>query len=255
MTPQTRLVAGNWKMNGLKAALAELPAIVAGAARQAATELVVCPPATLALGAAEALAGSRVALGAQDCHWEAAGAFTGDVSAAMWADLRARYAIVGHSERRAGHGETDALVRRKAEAAQAAGLIPIVCVGETLEERDAGRTLEVVRRQVERSLPADGPPAACVIAYEPVWAIGSGRTPTPAEIAEAHAAIRAAAAGTLGEAGRAARVLYGGSVKPENSFELMSITGVDGALVGGASLSARSFLAIAAACEATAERP
>ncbi|MCS6986518.1 MAG: triose-phosphate isomerase [Sphingomonadaceae bacterium] len=230
-----QLIAGNWKMNGLKRHLAELEALLAAPAPPA--RLVVCPPATLLAAFAERAAGSAVAIGAQDCHPEPAGAFTGDLSAEMLADAGARYVIVGHSERRMGHHETDALVQAKARAAQRAGLAPIVCVGESLAEREAGRTLAVVLAQLAASLPADGPR---IVAYEPVWAIGSGRTPSPAEIEEVHAAI-------VARVGPHVPVLYGGSVNPRNAGPILALPSVGGALVGGASLEARSFLAVAAA--------
>jgi triosephosphate isomerase len=249
MTSVSRaLVAGNWKMNGLRAALGEIEAIGAGYdALRARVELVVCPPATLLAAAAPIAARFGLALGGQDCHAEASGAHTGDVSATMLADAGARYAIVGHSERRADHGETDALVRAKALAALNAGLTPIVCVGETLDERRAGRAAEVVTGQLVGSLPAA--PERLVVAYEPVWAIGTGLTPTPEDVAEIHGTIRARLGSLLGaEASAAIRILYGGSVKPSNATSLLRTENVDGALVGGASLMARDFLSIAAAC-------
>lgn len=243
-----KLVAGNWKMNGTKASLVELRAIGAGAGSLSSmVDLAVCPPATLATAAAEAL-GLDCALGGQDCHWEISGAFTGDVSAEMWADLGAAFVIVGHSERRAMHGETDAIVKAKANAALRAGLTPIVCVGETLEQRDAGRTLAIVSGQVANSLPGDRIGPRVVLAYEPVWAIGTGRTPTTEQVAEVHRAIRSQLRDLAGQAADQVRLLYGGSVKPANAKELMHAGDVDGALVGGASLKAADFLAIATAC-------
>lgn len=237
------LVAGNWKMNGLRAdgiARAEAVArfVRGGGAR---CEVLLCPPATLLAPVAAALAGSGVALGAQDCAAQASGARTGDIGAPMLADLGCRYVIVGHSERRAGHGESSRTVKAKAGAALAAGLVPVVCVGETEAARDAGRAIDTVGAQIAGSLPA-GAGADVVVAYEPVWAIGTGRTPTADEIAEMHRFLRARTNG--------ARLLYGGSVKPENARALLGIADVDGALVGGASLSADAFLAI---CQAGAE--
>ncbi len=255
-----KLIAGNWKMNGLRdpgVALARELAARAGAAGPLGYDLLVCPPAPLLVPVGEAIRGSAIGLGGQDCHNERAGAHTGDISAEMLVDAGCSYVLVGHSERRAGHREGVDTVRAKAEAAQAAGLIPIVCVGESARQRDTGRTPEVIERQVRRSLPGVGEPSApragepldLVIAYEPVWAIGTGRTATPGDVAEAHAHIRALLAGLLGEAAAGAlRILYGGSVKPDNAAELLAVAGVDGALVGGASLDAEHFWAIGAAC-------
>ena len=234
------LIAGNWKMNGLAAdglALARSLASVPDGKAQ----LLVCPPATLLAPVASALSGSRVALGAQDCHAEAAGAHTGDISAEMLADAGCSHVIAGHSERRTGHGESDAVVRAKAAAAHRAGLVAIVCVGETAAERDAGKAEAVVAASLVGSLPESARPENTVVAYEPVWAIGAGRTPTVDEVAAVHAALRAA----LGERGAGTRILYGGSVKPENAAALLAPYDVDGALVGGASLAAADFLAIA----------
>ncbi len=251
MTPGIRpLVAGNWKMNGLKASLAQLTAMASqfDAALARNVDLLVCPPATLVQAAAAAAVGSAIAVGGQDCHANASGAHTGDVSAEMLADAGARFVIVGHSERRADHGETDAVVKAKAEAARRAGLVAVVCVGETRAEREAGKTLAVVRGQLEGSIPAGMTAADLVVAYEPVWAIGTGLTPTAADVAEVHAAIRSDLERILGktESGKL-RILYGGSVKPSNAAELMAIENVDGALVGGASLKAEDFMGIAAA--------
>jgi triosephosphate isomerase len=234
-----KLIAGNWKMNGLKAGVAELDALLAAPA-PAGAELLICPPATLVASFARRANGSHVKVGGQDCHWAASGAHTGDVSAEMLRDASATHVIVGHSERRADHGETDAVVRRKAEAAARAGLVPILCVGETLAERDSGATLDVIARQLDGSVP-DVP--TLVIAYEPVWAIGTGRTPSTEQVAEVHAAIAA-------RMGPGVRILYGGSVKPGNAAELLAVPHVDGALVGGASLKAADFLAIAAGAAA-----
>ncbi len=234
-----KLIAGNWKMNGLKASVAELDALLAAPAPEGA-ELLVCPPATLVASFARRASGSHVKVGGQDCHWLESGAHTGDVSAEMLADAGATHIIVGHSERRADHGETDAVVRMKAQGVARAGLVPILCVGETLAERDSGATLEVIARQLEGSVPDV---RALVIAYEPVWAIGTGRTPTTSQVAEVHAAIAA-------RMGAGVRILYGGSVKPGNAAELLAVPHVDGALVGGASLKAADFLAIAAGAAA-----
>ncbi len=243
------LVAGNWKMNGLKASLPELAAIrdgvMAGAFGRA--EAAICPPATLVSLAVELAKGSELAIGGQDCHAKVSGAHTGDVSAQMLKDLGATYVIVGHSERRKDHSESSAQVRAKAEAAITAGLIAIVCVGESEAQRRAGETLTVVGQQMDESWPAGATAATLVIAYEPIWAIGTGLTPTAQDVAEVHAFLRARAV-TLGAAeGAGVRLLYGGSVKPSNAAELMGVPDVDGALVGGASLTAKDFLGIAAA--------
>ena len=249
MTPGVRpLVAGNWKMNGLTASLVELKAMreAVDAGKAGAAELAVCPPATLLAQAAAALKGGKVSLGAQDCHAKDSGAFTGDIAAPMIKDAGASYVIVGHSERRQYHGETAAVVKAKAEAALKTGLTAIVCVGETRAEREAGKAIEVVSTQVRGSLPAGGAPETVVVAYEPVWAIGTGLTPTPANVAEVHAAIRKLLGEVYGPVGAKLRILYGGSVKPSNAKELLGLANVDGALVGGASLKAVDFLAIAA---------
>lgn len=245
------LVAGNWKMNGLRAALAEIIATGAGydAALKARAELVVCPPATLMALAAGIAESAGLGLGGQDCHTAANGAHTGDLSAAMLKDAGATYVIVGHSERRADHGETDALVQAKAHAALAAGLTPIVCVGETRAEREAGRAEDIVGAQIMASLPADAP-GSLVVAYEPVWAIGTGRTPTLPEIAQVHAEIRARLTARFGAAASGFRLLYGGSVKPSNAAEIFALPNVDGALVGGASLKAADFGGIITALDA-----
>jgi triosephosphate isomerase len=242
------LVAGNWKMNGLRASAAEFARIVAGAAGLAGkAELMICPPATLIAVFAEQARGSGIAIGGQDCHAEAAGAFTGDVSAEMLKDAGASAVIVGHSERRTLHKETDAEVQAKARAAWRAGLTAIVCIGETRAQREAGQTLDVLGRQLDGSLPDGVTGMNLVVAYEPVWAIGTGLTPTPADVAQAHEFIRKRLVARHGAAGDAVRVLYGGSVKPSNAKELMAVANVDGALVGGASLKAEDFLGIAAA--------
>jgi triosephosphate isomerase len=240
------LIAGNWKMNGTRVQALALTGELAAHVRAAPAPLpriALCPPAPLLVTVGAAVAGTDIALGAQDCHAKEKGAHTGDVSAWLLADLGCRFVIVGHSERRADHGETDALVRAKAEAAIKAGLVPIVCVGETLAERDAGRAAEVVRRQVAGSLPAAASAATVVIAYEPVWAIGTGRTPTPDEIKAMHAVVRDTYAGGRADAA-GLTVLYGGSVKGSNAAGLLAVPGVDGALVGGASLDAAEFWTI-----------
>ena len=239
------LVAGNWKMNGLASSEAELARIIAGAGG-CRCELMVCPPATLIVEFAAAARGSPVTIGAQDCHPEASGAHTGDIAAEQLADAGAHAVIVGHSERRADHHETDALVRAKALAARRAGLTAIVCVGEQRAEREAGKTLDVVGRQLEGSLPDGATAANLVIAYEPVWAIGTGLTPTPKDVAEVHSFIRKALSQRFGGEGGGIRILYGGSVKPSNAQELLTVADVNGALVGGASLKAADFLGITA---------
>jgi triosephosphate isomerase len=250
MTPGVRpLIAGNWKMHGTlreAAALAEAVRAGAGAAPPAA-ELLICPPFLHVHVLAMAMLGQPVRVGAQDCHAAAKGAHTGDVSAPMLRDVGASHVILGHSERRADHGETDAQVRAKAEAAAAAGLLPIVCVGETEAQRLAGEAEAVVSRQLAESLPDGFADAAGIVAYEPVWAIGTGRTPTEADIAAIHATIRAALAQRFGAAGQGTRILYGGSMKPGNAKAILALPHVDGGLVGGASLVAADFLAIAAA--------
>lgn len=237
------LVAGNWKMHGLSASVGELHKIIAGAEKLANVDLMVCPPATLLVGFVAAARGSRVAIGAQDCHARPDGAYTGDISAEMIKDAGAQAVIVGHSERRHYHGETDAMVRDKALAARRAGLVAIICVGETQADRDAGHARAVVRTQLDGSLP-DGSPDF-VVAYEPVWAIGSGVTPTPRDVADIHGFIRQMLSARYGEAAQRTRILYGGSVKPSNAAELLAVDDVDGALVGGASLKADEFLPIA----------
>ncbi len=246
-----KLIAGNWKMNGLRGTGSELAGDLATRARSSAPDcdLLVCPPAQLLFPVGEALAGSPVRLGAQDCHPEPSGAHTGDIAAPMLADAGCSYIIVGHSERRSNHGETDALVQVKAAAAWAAGLTPIVCVGETEDEREAGNALAVIESQIRGSLPEANASGTPVVAYEPVWAIGTGKTATPADIAEAHEHIRALLRSIYGdESGRAVRILYGGSVKPDNAAEILAVAEVGGALVGGASLKADDFWAIAASC-------
>jgi triosephosphate isomerase (TIM) len=240
------LVAGNWKMNGLTGSLAEAEAMAKGLASEA-TDVLICPPATLVAALAARLAGARIAVGGQDCHTKSSGAHTGDISAEMLKDAGATAVIVGHSERRTDHLEMDALVRSKAEAAHRAGLTAIVCVGETAVERQGGRTIDVVSRQLAGSLPEVCRAGDTIVAYEPVWAIGTGLTPTATDVAEVHAAIRAALAARFGPEGQAMRILYGGSVKPANAKELIAVPHVNGALVGGASLKAADFLGIIAA--------
>jgi triosephosphate isomerase len=238
------LVAGNWKMNGLNASAAQLDKIVAGAAKLPPNvDILVCPPFTLVAGFAVLARGTRVAIGGQDCHAQVSGPHTGDVSAEMLADAQASAVIVGHSERRGEHHETDAEVRAKALAARRAGLFAIVCVGETRAERDAGKTRDVVGAQLDGSLP-DGP-ADFVVAYEPVWAIGTGLTPTSGDVGDIHGFIRQRLAARYGKAADSTRILYGGSVKAGNARELLTVDNVDGTLVGGASLNAEEFLAIA----------
>jgi triosephosphate isomerase len=249
------LIAGNWKMNGLKHSMAEFEAMIAGAGSVIAkADLLVCPPATLLAIFAEKTGGilpadqKVLALGAQDCHPKASGAHTGDISAEMLADAGASYVIVGHSERRADHGETDALVRQKAEAAWRAGLTAIVCIGETQAQRDAEQTLHICGGQLRGSLPDGATAANLVVAYEPVWAIGTGLTPTAQDVEQVHKFIRDNLITRFSGEGAKIRILYGGSVKPSNAAELMAVPNVNGALVGGASLKAADFLAIAAGC-------
>ncbi len=244
------LVAGNWKMNGLKTGLAEALAVrdslkTGGAA--ASIDVMICPPATLVGALAEAAKGSALIVGGQDCHANATGAHTGDIAAEMLADAGASAVIVGHSERRWDHGELDSQIRAKAEAAHRAGLIAIICVGETAGERKIGLTLDVVGRQLAGSVPKAASAANTVIAYEPVWAIGTGLTPTADDVAVVHRAIREALGKLIGSEVKAMRILYGGSVKPSNAKELMAVANVDGALVGGASLKADDFCGIIAA--------
>ena len=245
MTTHQPLIAGNWKMNGVAASLDAARAVASGLGSTRA-RIAICPPATLVHRAAAALAGSAVLVGGQDCHAEAAGAFTGDVSAEQLADAGARLVIVGHSERRATYGETDAQVAAKARAALRGGLEPIICVGESLAQREAGEAVAVVTRQVRGSLPVELAGRAFCIAYEPVWAIGTGLTPTTPQIEQIHQAIRAILVDILGQGGHAVAILYGGSVKPGNAAEILHASDVGGALVGGASLKADDFLGIIA---------
>jgi triosephosphate isomerase len=244
------LIAGNWKMNGLKSSLAEFEAMCSGAAGVAAkADLLVCPPATLVAAFASKANGVKtLTIGAQDCHPKASGAHTGDLSAEMLADAGARAIIVGHSERRADHGETDALVRQKAEAAWRAGLVAIVCIGETQQQRDQGKTLDICGGQLTGSLPDGSTAANLIVAYEPIWAIGTGLTPTVKDVEQVHRFIRDSLTSRFKGEGTKMRILYGGSVKPSNAAELMAVANVNGALVGGASLKASDFLAIAQGC-------
>ena len=246
-----KLIAGNWKMNGLRQGALALVEDLAGRARSAGAlgwDPLICPPTTLLGPVGDALQGSQIALGGQDCHRAQSGAHTGDIGAEMLVDAGCRFVIVGHSERRADHREDDAEVRGKAEAAAAAGLAPIVCIGETAAEREAGETLRVIEAQLTGSLPRGVDGADMVVAYEPVWAIGTGQTATAADVAQVHGHIRGLLAQLLGGGGaaKAVRILYGGSVKPRNAAELLAVTNVDGALVGGASLDAGDFWAIGA---------
>ena len=245
-----KLIAGNWKMNGLKTEGVVLARAVAerlASAGPIPVDLLVCPPATLIWPVTEAVAGTGLAVGGQDCHPQVSGAHTGDISAAMLAEAGCGYVIVGHSERRQNHGETDALIATKVAAAHAAGLVAIICVGETDAERDRGEAGTVVERQLAGSIPASATATNTVIAYEPVWAIGTGRTATPADVAQIHALIRETLVRRL-DSGAAVRILYGGSVKPSNARELMAVPDVDGALVGGASLKADEFWGIVTSC-------
>ena len=248
MTPGIKpLVAGNWKMNGTGASLKELTAMASGfnGGLDAECDALLCVPATLISRAADHLSSSSIRVGGEDCHPAVSGAHTGDISAEMVKDDGASFVIVGHSERRTDHGEGDALVAAKAEAAWRAGLVAIICIGETETERTSGQTLDVLSRQIEGSVPSAATPANTIIAYEPVWAIGTGLTPTVDDVEDAHAHIRERLIDLLDDGARKMRILYGGSVKPSNARELMAIANVDGALVGGASLKASDFLGIA----------
>ena len=250
MTPGIKpLVAGNWKMNGYRSSLQEITAIAAGIDDDlgAKIDALICPPATLTYLASVAVLDTHLKIGAQDCHTAQSGAHTGDLSAAMLRDASASQIIVGHSERRTDHAESDELVRAKAEAVHGEGLVAVVCIGEAEAERQSGKTLDVLQRQLAGSVPDASNDQNTVIAYEPVWAIGTGLTPTAADVEEAHAFMRRQLEARLGAGGAAMRLLYGGSVKPGNAFELMAISNVDGALVGGASLKADDFLAICGA--------
>ena len=252
MTPDIKpLIAGNWKMNGLKAALAEIDAVAEQLSAQPNTqcEAALCVPATI-LSAAVDHAKGKVSIGAEDCHAAESGAHTGDISAEMIADCGATYIIVGHSERREDHGETDAAVKAKAEASYRAGQVAIICVGETEAQRRGGEALSVVEAQLAGSIPDTATAENTVIAYEPVWAIGSGLTPTAQDVAEMHLHMRNLLSARFADNGKKMRLLYGGSMKPGNAAELLSVDHVDGGLIGGASLKATDFLAIIAACEA-----
>ena len=243
--PAARFIVGNWKMNGLSAEISEAAALADSLKDEPSPHRVgLCPPATLVERMARKLAGTAVEVGGQDCHGSASGAFTGDVSAEMLKEACASLVILGHSERRAYHNETDAEVAAKVEAALRAGLEPIICVGETLDERKAGKTLAIVRGQIAGSLPTSLSGKAFALAYEPVWAIGTGLTPTLEEIEEVHREIRAAMKAQLGASGATAPILYGGSVKPSNAADILALAEVGGALVGGASLKADDFLPI-----------
>ncbi|MCP4383899.1 MAG: triose-phosphate isomerase [Hyphomicrobiales bacterium] len=246
MSGRRPLVAGNWKMNGTRENLAEIEALKAGLG-DSSCDVAICPPATLITEAVARTGGSQLMIGGQDCHAEANGAHTGDLAAEMIADAGGALVIVGHSERRADHGESDALVRAKAEAGWRAGLLVILCIGETEAEYRAGETLAVIDRQLAGSVPNGATPGNLVIAYEPVWAIGTGLTPSNDDIQASHAHIRQRLVARFGQGGVAIRVLYGGSVKPANAGEILPLPDVDGALVGGASLKAADFLAIVAA--------
>jgi triosephosphate isomerase len=245
----TPLIAGTWKMNGLTAALSQVQKLgerLAAGERPRCT-VVICPPATLLAAMSTMSASLGIVTGGQDCHPESSGAHTGDIAAPMLADAGAQYVIVGHSERRTNHGESDELVARKARAAQAAGLIPIICVGETRAEREAGAARAVVERQLAGSIPETTADHDAVIAYEPVWAIGTGLTAEASDIAEMHAHVRKLLAGRFAARGEGFRILYGGSVKPANAREILRLDNVNGALVGGASLLAEDFHAIISA--------
>ena len=251
-TPRRPLIAGNWKMNGLRAdgrILASSLSDLMKDETDAVFDLAVCPPFTLIAAVGDALAGSAISLGAQDCHPAEKGAHTGDVSAAMLADLGCDFVIVGHSERRTNHQETDTAVQARAAAVQAQGMAAIICIGETEEQRDGAETLDVIKSQLAGSVPEPSAAANTVIAYEPIWAIGTGRTPSTNEVQEVHALIRAELTAALGaEEAVGVRVLYGGSMKPENARDLLALEDVDGGLIGGASLTVEGFWAIAQSC-------
>jgi triosephosphate isomerase len=251
MTDHIRpLIAGNWKMNGLRASMAEFEAMLAGSTGVAAkADLLVCPPATLLAAFADKARGAKaISVGAQDCHIKPSGAHTGDISAEMLADAGASAIIVGHSERRADHGESDIAVHQKVEAVWRAGLTAIVCIGETQHQRDSGQTLDICGGQLGLSLPQASRADNVVVAYEPVWAIGTGLTPTARDVEQIHGFIRELLTERFSAEGTRMRILYGGSVKPSNAAELMAVANVNGALVGGASLKAADFLAIAQGC-------
>ena len=243
------LAAGNWKMNGTAASLGEVEALKT-AHTAPGVDILICPPATLLDRLSAVAKGSAIATGAQDCHAAEAGAHTGDISTAMIADAGGSHVILGHSERRADHHESDAQVHAKAEAALAGGLVAVICLGESLEQRESGQTLEVIGTQLAGSLPDGLTGANAVIAYEPIWAIGTGKIPTVEQITQVHDFIRAELVARFGAEGEAIRVLYGGSVKPSNAAEIFAVANVDGALVGGASLKAEDFSPIISALEA-----
>lgn len=252
MTPDVRpLVAGNWKMNGTRSSLDQIKAMAQGVKGPLSekVETLICPPSTLLYVATALCDDSPLMIGAQDCHEKESGAHTGDISAEMIADCFGTHVIVGHSERRIDHAETDHLVRAKAQAAYAAELVAIVCIGETADERKGGQTLDILKRQLSGSLPDESTAENTVIAYEPVWAIGTGLTPTVDDVRDAHAFMRNELVARFGDVGKRIRILYGGSVKPSNALQLMGVENVDGALIGGASLKADDFLSIYAAYE------
>ncbi len=244
-----KLIAGNWKMNGRLADGVDLAKGIAAEVKalgKTQCEFLVCPPFTILSAVKKALRGAKVALGAQDCHFNEKGAHTGDISPLMLTDLGCTYVILGHSERRADHAESNELINKKAVAAHKAGLKAVICIGETLEQRDAGKTIDVCKEQILGSVPDDSTAADTVIAYEPVWAIGTGKTPTANDVEEVHAAVRKVLAKKLGKGNaNKMRILYGGSVKPGNAKEFLSLPDVDGALIGGASLKVEDFMAIA----------
>ncbi len=250
MTQAKTLIAGNWKMNGLRADLAQIDQVASDLEANAFSgDVAICPPATLAALAADAMKGRPVKIGGQDCHASVSGAFTGDVSAEKWADLGAVYVIVGHSERREFYREDNAVVNAKAQAVIRAGLTPIICIGESLAEREAGDTLKVLGKQLQEGIPVQAKTAPVVVAYEPIWAIGTGLTPTLEQITEAHDFIRTTLIEVMGSSALTTPLLYGGSVKPSNAKDIMAIENVNGALVGGASLKSADFLQIIRAAE------
>lgn len=239
------LIAGNWKMNGLKAALSEVEAVKNGVGEGVeGVDTLLCLPATLIAAAAEKAAGSALSIGGETCHIAESGAHTGDISAEMLADAGATYVIVGHSERRADHHESDLTVQSQARAAARAGIVPIICIGETLEEREAGQTVSRMTSQLDGSVPSDANPAKLVIAYEPIWAIGTGKVASTDQIGEVHGAIRAWLVEKFGSEGEQVSILYGGSMKPGNAAEILAVEHVNGGLIGGASLKAADFLSI-----------
>jgi len=245
-----KLIAGNWKMNGLSASLTEIDAVIAGlSGAHANADILICPPATLIKTLSDKAADSALQIGGQTCHTKESGAHTGDISAGMLADAGAAYVIVGHSERRADHHESDQTVASQAEAAIAAGLLPIICCGESLEQREAGQTTDIILGQLAVSIPDAAEKVAFVVAYEPIWAIGTGLTASPEQIGEVHASIREALVARFGDKAQQTPILYGGSMKPANAADILSVADVDGGLIGGASLKAADFLAIYAAAE------